>query len=144
MRGTLKRSISPLLLMVGFSLMFCAPALAGLEQRSILTPKISAPSVQEQGKRIKVKVVVGAAELISVAARGYVRQGGERLKLRRAIGSVAGGHRAKLELRTRRRWQERRIKRALGKGRDLPAQITVTLTGLAGDKITRKLSVTLT
>jgi hypothetical protein len=144
MGGRSKRSISTLLLAVGFSLVLCTPAAAGLEQRPIPSPKIKAPSVQKQGKRIKVKVVVGAGALVSVSARGWIRQGGEKLKLRRAIGSVAGGNKAKLELRTRRRWQERRIKRALGKGRELPAQITVTLSAMAGSEITRRLSVRLT
>jgi hypothetical protein len=98
---------------------------------------------QAQGKRIVIKLRAGAAEVVSVAAGGHVRQGAKNLPLRRATATAAAGSRALLELRPRRSWQERRIKRALARGRTLKATVRVRFRDILGNVARRTRTVKL-
>ncbi len=144
-----RRFVPPLAVrcIVGFVLLFVAltvPRAAGANDRQILGPSVSAPSVQTQGKRVRIKVVAGAAEPIAVKARGRIKQGGRSLPLRRSAASVAGGRSASIRLRPRRRLHQRRILHALRKGRTLKATVTVTLGDLAGNAVKRVLKIAVT
>ncbi len=104
----------------------------------------TAPSVQPQGRHVTVTVRVGAAEVVSARARGTIHQGGHDFPLRAAKASVAGGRTARLELRPRKRWQERRIHRALARGKRLRATVRIRFHDLLGSTATRTISITLT
>jgi hypothetical protein len=100
--------------------------------------------VQEQGRRVVIEVRAGAAEIVKVGVGGVVRQGGDGLPLRRATATVAPGSKAKLELRPRYRRHERRILRALRKGKTLVAPITFRFEDILGNVGKRTKTIKLT
>ena len=99
---------------------------------------------QPQGKRIVVKLRAGAAEIVSIAAAGNIRQGGRAFRLHRATATVAPGRQATLELRPRKAWQERKIKRALRAGKTLTATVRIRFTDILGNVAHRTRTITLT
>ncbi len=99
---------------------------------------------QPQGKNIVVEIRAGAAEIVSIVARGNIRQGGRAFRLRRATATVAPGRQATLELRPRKARQERRIKRALRAGKTLEATIRIRFQDILGNVGRRTRTITLT
>ena len=102
---------------------------------------------QRQGRRTRVKLRVAAPEALDLtaAARGAVllRSGGaatvaaKRFRLKRVRKAIDGGHAAVLELKLRRKRDNRRVFRLLRRGRVLVAKVTVVLVDDAGDTVRR-------
>lgn len=112
--------------------------------RALLSPSVSAAPVQQQGKRIAVKLAAGAGETVGVTANGRIKRPGRDFKLRRAVATVVGGAKTQMTLRTRKNWQERKLQKALRNGRTLTAVVNVKLADLLGNGIKRTLTIKLT
>lgn len=139
-RGTVKLLAGLLLCLASTFLSAESAGAAGIDAPSVDT----LGSTQAQGKNVLIRLRVGADEIVSVGAGGFVRQGGKRLPLRRSAATVAPGGRATVELQPKRRWQEQRILRALSRGRTLRARVTVRFKDLAGNVAKRTRRVLLT
>lgn len=107
------------------------PGIAGLEVKAKKSQK-------QHGKRIRVKVEVGAAEPIDATATGRVKAGGRRIKLRGDAAAISAGDDAKLTLTAKGR-AARRIAAALDDRKKVVATVDLTATDGDGDERTKRL-----
>lgn len=93
----------------------------------------------QRGRKVKVRVVVDAAEGVDVTAGGAIG----RRPLRTVEASVAAGSSRGLTLTLRGKRANAKILRALGRGKRAKANLTVELTDAAGNEATTPLTVAL-
>jgi hypothetical protein len=105
---------------------------------------VNATGTQPQAGRVVVRLTAGAAEVVTVSARGGIRKGGHVFGLRPAKATVAATRRAALELRPRKGWQERKILHALRSGKSLVATVRVRAVDFVGNTARRTITVRLT
>ena len=104
----------------------------------------SARSKQKQkGKKIVVKAKAKAEEDLEAKATGKVKVGKQSNKLKKQTKSVSSGSSKNLKLKPKKSKDARKIAKALKKGKEAKAKLTVKLTDEAGNKKSQKLSVKL-
>ncbi len=88
--------------------------------------KIKAKRTQKQkGKRIQVKVQIGAAEAIDAAAKGSIKLGKRKIKLSKDAAAPGAGETAKLVLTVNSRAKSRQIAKAIDEGKRVGANLEV-------------------
>jgi hypothetical protein len=98
---------------------------------------------QQKGDEIVVAAKVKADEDLSVEATGRIELRGKAYELKPGEGSVAAGGKATFELKPRRAKHEKKIVKALKRGRKAEARVKVKLSDGAGNTATERLSVAL-
>ena len=125
-----------------------SPATRGFTVDTVASGKASAAKSQKQRQKIVVKVRVSAEERLTAIAdgRAKVRVNRHRnsFKLAPKTDSVSAGQTKILKLGLRRKRNDHRIARPLGRGKKASARLTVTLTDRAGNSKTEKLGTKLT
>ncbi len=105
--------------------------------------KIKAKDTQRQsGNKVKVKLKVGAAEAIDIAAKGTVKAGKKRVKLSKTVAAVAAGKTVKLVLSARGK-AAKRIIAAIDDGKKVKAKVKVAVADSEGARAAQGLTITL-
>jgi hypothetical protein len=101
---------------------------------------IKAKKTQKQkGKKIVVKVKVGAAEAATAMAKGKIG----KAKLKPASKPIAAGETTVLKLKPKGKKTSKKLAKALDKGKKLKAKLSVTITDGAGNTETKRPKVKL-
>jgi hypothetical protein len=97
---------------------------------------------KQKGKGIVVTVKAGAAEAVTVAAKGKIKAGRKSYSLKPLKKAVAAGKRISLKLKLRSAKDAPAVARALG-GK-VKASVSATFTDASGNKTTKRVSAALT
>ena len=106
--------------------------------------KVKAKKKQKQkGKKIVVKVKAGANEDVTVDAKGSIKAGSKKVKLKKATKQAAAGKTVTLKLKPKSKKGTKQVVKRLDDGKKAKAKLEVTLTDDAGNSTTKKPKVTL-
>lgn len=89
-------------------------------------------SQKQRGNKVQVKLRVGAAEDIAVAAKGGVKAGKKNFKLSKVATTVAAGKTSKLALSTKGR-SAKRIISAIADGQRVKAKLKIAIADTEGN-----------
>jgi 6-phosphogluconolactonase (cycloisomerase 2 family) len=114
---------------------------AGTPDTSVDGASLNAKKTQKQGKKIVVKFNAGAAEAVTLAAKGKIKAGRKSYALKRLTKPATAGKTVAFKLKLKSSKSSPPVSRALG-GK-VKASVTVTFTDETGNSATKKASVAL-
>jgi hypothetical protein len=105
---------------------------------------LEAPSPQKQGKKkVEVEVTGGADERVKLEAFGVITIGKGNAVLKATVDQVNAGDRSTLTVKPKTKKAQKRILKALGKGRKVTANLTGKLIDSTGNVYEQELSAKL-
>jgi hypothetical protein len=108
------------------------------------SPALDAKEVQKQkGKKIKVKVTVGAAEAVDVVTAGKIKAGKKKYNLKSVTTSVGANGTEKVTLKPKGKRATNKIVNFLATGKKAKAKVSALFTDAVGNEATEKVKVKL-
>jgi hypothetical protein len=108
------------------------------------SPALDAKEVQKQkGKKIKVKVTVGAAEAVDVVTAGKIKAGKKKYNLKSVTTSAGANGTEKVTLKPKGKRATNKIVNFLATGKKAKAKVSALFTDAVGNEATEKVKVKL-
>jgi hypothetical protein len=121
-----------------------AVELAAVAPPGVDGAKVSAKKTQKQkGKKVVIKVKAGAAEAVTVTAKGSIKLGKKKIALKKVTKDAAAGKQVTLKLKPKGKSGSKQVLNALAAGKKAKAAPKVDLTDGDGNKATESLNIKL-